>query len=172
MYERLRQDERGVASIEFAFIALALGVAMLNVADLGLYMYSRMEVDNAAQMGAQAAWKTCDGATKLPATTRCAGLSAAVTAAVQSTSLGTKVATASGYPAEGYYCVGSDNRLQRVSDVSSKPANCAAAGTPALKPSDYVQVRVSYAYAPLFPGITVTSRLSSQIVRTSIMRLD
>jgi len=170
MLAALGPDRRGVAAIEFAFFAGFLSLAILNVADISIYIFQRMEVENATQMGAQAAWKNCT-ASQLPATTNCSGLSDAVTRAVHGTSLGTRVSLQSGSPAEGYYCVNSSNALQYVSDVSSKPADCSAAGTPSLQPGDYIQIRTTFAYAPLFPGITISRAFATPITRTALMRL-
>jgi hypothetical protein len=96
----------------------------LNAVDLGYYMYQRMEVENAAEVGAQAAWKArYDQSTMLPATQNCAGLNAAVPAAIQGTTLGNKVSLAAGYPAEGCYCVNGSNALQAVGTLNNKPAD-------------------------------------------------
>ena len=91
------KDKRGVASVEFAFIATAVGFVMLNVADLAIYFFDKLELENATQMGAQAAYATCPVA-QLPATVNCSGLNTAITAAVQSTSLGTAPNVVTGYP--------------------------------------------------------------------------
>jgi Flp pilus assembly protein TadG len=168
--ELLGSDQRGLAAIEFAFFATILTFAILNVTDISIYIYQRMEVEYAAETGAQAAWKTCD-LPQLPATTNCSGLITAVTNAVQSTSLGTRVALQSGYPSEGYYCVNSSNALQYVSDVSSKPSDCSAAGMPTLQPGDYIKVQITFSYAPLFPGITVAKAFTTPITKTTMMRL-
>jgi len=118
----IRSDQRGVSAIEFSFFAGLLSFALLNTADVSIYIYQRMELENATQMGAQAAWKTCDPSNgKLPATTSCPGLTTAITNAVQSTSLGTKVSLQSGSPTEGYWCVDSSGKLQKVSPVTSSP---------------------------------------------------
>jgi Flp pilus assembly protein TadG len=100
----LRTDRRGVAAIEFAVFAGLISVGMLNVTDIAVYVFQRMQVEYATQAGAQAAWHTCD-INHLPATNNCSGLSTAVQNAVQSTSLGTRVTLQSGSPSEGYYCV-------------------------------------------------------------------
>ena len=78
------RDHRGVAAIEFAFIAGFLCLAVVNVSDIGIYLYKRMQVENAAQMGIMSALSTC-AVTRIPATvgSNCSGLSAAVTAAIQ-----------------------------------------------------------------------------------------
>lgn len=166
----LGRDRQGTAAIEFAIFASILSVATLNVADVSIYIYQRMQVENATEMGAQAAWKTCD-MTHLPATTNCSGLSAAVTKSVQSTSLGTRVTLQSGSPSEGYYCVNSSNQLQFVSDVSSKPTDCSAAGNAGLSPGDYIKVQTTFTYAPLFPNLTVGGLFATPITRTAFMRL-
>ena len=163
-------DQRGVAAIEFALFAMFLSLALVNVADVSIYIYQRMQAENATQVAAQAAWKACD-LPMLPATTNCPGLAAAVQNALGSTSLGTRVSLVSGSPSEGYYCVNSSNALQYVSAVSTKPVDCTAAGMPSLQPGDYIQVQTTFPYAPLFPGLTVTGTFATPITRTAFVRL-
>jgi Flp pilus assembly protein TadG len=163
-------DQRGVAAVEFGLFAIFLSLGLANVADVSIYIYQRMQAENATQVAAQAAWKACD-LSHLPATTNCPGLATAVQQAIQSTSLGTRVSLISGSPSEGYYCVNSANALQYVSDVSSKPADCTAAGMPSLQPGDYIQVQTTFSYAPLFPGLSVASSFATPINRTATMRL-
>jgi Flp pilus assembly protein TadG len=169
MLKDWRKDCRGVAGVEFALVGGFLCLAVVNVADIGIYLYKRMNVENAALVGAMSALKACD-ATVLPATVKCPGLNAAVTAAIQSTSLGTAV-TLSGSVSEGYYCVNSSNALQYVSSVASKPADCTAAGMPALQPADYVQVAVTFSYTPIFSGISVASLFPTPITKTAMVRM-
>jgi Flp pilus assembly pilin Flp len=66
----LRADRRGVAAIEFAIFAGLISIGMLNVTDIAVYVYQRMQVEYATQAGAQAAWHACD-INHLPATTKC-----------------------------------------------------------------------------------------------------
>ena len=166
-------DERGTSAIEFAFFASILSFAILNVADISIYLYKRMQVENATQMGAQAAWNACDPSqNQLPATTNCPSLTTAITNAIHSTSLSTAVSLQAGSPAEGYYCVNSSGQLQYVSSVSSKPADCTVAGVPSNMPGDYITVTASYAYAPIFNGVSVAAAFPTPIVRTSTMRLQ
>jgi hypothetical protein len=177
----LRANARGTAAIEFGFTGLMLVLGLLNAVDVGFYAYRRMEVENAAEAGAQKAWNTCyDPSSMLPATQlnasgspNCPGLNAAITAAIQSTSLGTKVTMASGYPTEAYYCVNASNVLQNVGSVSSsEPANCAAAGNAATSPGDFLKVQVTYPYQPIFSGMSVMSALGiSSITKTAWMKL-
>lgn len=167
----LRCDTRGTAAIEFAGAATLLVIGLLNAVDFGYYMYRRMEVENAAQVGVQAAWKTCNQSSLLPATQNCQGLDGAITAAIQSTSLGASVQLISGSPTEAYYCVNASNQLQSVGDLSSKPADCSAVGNSNTSPGDYIQVQVTCKYAPLF-GLTVMSAWGVRSTNmTSWMRL-
>jgi Flp pilus assembly protein TadG len=164
-----RRDNKGVAAVEFALIAGVAVYAVLNAVDVGLYLYQEMEVENATQVAAQAAWQAC-GPSQLPATANCPGLNAAVSTAVQSTSLGAKVTLQGGAASEGYYCVNASNALQWVSSVASKPANCQAAGTPSFQPGDYISIQTSFAYAPLFPG-SIAQTFPTPIARSALMRL-
>jgi len=166
-------DQRGVAAIEFGLFAIFLSLALVNVTDVSIYIYQRMQAENATEVAAQAAWKACD-LSVLPPTTDCSTLQASVNAvqgALGSTSLGTRVALVSGSPSVGYYCVNSSNALQFVSAISSKPADCTAAGTPSLQPGYYIQVQTTFTYAPLFPGVSISSTFPTPINRTAIMRL-
>jgi len=166
-------DRRGVAAIEFGIFAPLLFLALANVVDVTMYLYQRMQVQNATEVAAQAAWKTCD-LTVLPPTTDCSTLAASVTAvqnALASTSLGTAVSLVSGSPSVGYYCVNSSNALQYVSAISSKPADCTAAGTPSLQPGYYIQVQTTYTYTPIFPGMSISGTFPTPINSASLMRL-
>jgi Flp pilus assembly protein TadG len=167
----LLRDPRGVAAIEFAFIAGFLCLAVLNVSDIGIYLYKRMQVENAAQMGIMGALSTC-AVTQIPATvgSNCSGLNAAVTAAIQTTSLGTGV---TGTISEGYYCMNSSNALVLVGPVTSaKPTSCSSVSMPALKPYDYIKVAVSFAYAPLFSGVSVGGLFTTPITKTATVRMQ
>jgi Flp pilus assembly protein TadG len=174
------RDDRGTAAIEFAAVAMLLVVILGNAVDFGVYQYRSMQVEEAAQVGAQTAWKTCNTTNLLPATQNCttangaaANLNAAVTTAIQSTALGTRATLASGYPAEGYYCVNSSGALESVGSLSSKPTDCSAAGNANASPGDYVQIAVTAAYSPIFPGLSVVGLWgASSISATSWMRLE
>ena len=167
-------DQRGVAAIEFGIFSIVLAIALANVVDVTMYLYQRMQAENATEVAAQAAWKACD-LTVLPLTTDCSSLAASVTAvqsALASTSLGTRVALVSGSPTVGYYCVNSSNALQYVSNISSKPADCTVAGTPTLQPGYYIQIQTTYTYTPIFPGMSIAGTFPTPINRTSLMRLS
>ena len=180
VFGRLRlfgADARGVAGIEFGITGLLLVIGLLNAVDVGYYAYQRMEVENAAENGSQAAWKNCNNLTTtlLPATVNCQPpntaitLSAMITAAIQNTTLGTAVTLASGYPAENYYCVNASNALILQGSVSSPPTACSSG----VSPGDYLQVGVTYPYQSLFPGHISVMSVSgvSSITKTSWMRM-
>ena len=169
----LGSDARGTSAIEFSFFAGLLSLAILNITDISVYIYKRMELENATQMAAQAAFKTCDPSNGyLPATTNCPGLNTAVTNALQSTSLGTQVQLQSGSPAEGYYCLNSSGSLQYVSSVSQKPSDCSAVGKATLQPEDSIKMSTRYAYTPMFPGVSVAGAFTTPITKTAMIRLD
>jgi len=165
------KDKRGVAAVEFALIASAVGLVILNVADIAIFLFDQLEVENATQMGAQAAYAACPF-DDLPATVNCTGLNTAITAAVQSTSLGTAPTLVTGYPTEAYYCVDTSGALTNVGAVTaSKPSDCTSAGSSSTKPGDYLLVQVTYTFAPLFTGFTVASLLPTTITNTAWVRL-
>ena len=128
----LRSDQHGASAIEFALFAGILCFGLLNTADISIYIYKRMQVENASEMSVQAAWKACDPSnSQLPATVNCPGLTTAITQAAQSTTLGNNVTIQTGSPAEAYYCLNSSGALQNVGAVSSPPpADCTVTGQP------------------------------------------
>jgi len=166
---RFSRDRRGLAAIEFGLIASFLAFAALNMADLAIYSRDRLQVENAAAMGTQAAFNACPLA-QVPATTNCPTLNSAVNTAVHSTGLGNAVSLASGYPSEGMYCVNSTGVLVYVSDVNSRPDDCTSVGSPSNTPSDYILVQVSFTYSPLF-GFSAAYILGTTITRTSWVRM-
>src|SRR5438270_10752168 len=87
---RFPRDCRGLAAIEFGLIASFLAFAALNMADLAIYSRDRLQVENAAAMGTQAAFNACPLA-QVPATSNCPTLNSAVTTAVHSTGLANAV---------------------------------------------------------------------------------
>lgn len=169
---RFARDRRGAATIEVALTTLFMAYSVMNVADISIYAYTRMQVQNAAQMGAQAIYEAC-GSEDLPATSQCSGLDAAVLRGIQSTALGSRVTLKSGSPAEGWYCINSSNALQYMSAYDSKPVDCSGAGTPSLQPGDYIKVETQHTYSPLFPtNTTIGSLLNTQMSASALVRLE
>jgi hypothetical protein len=176
------RDTRGAAAAEFVLWLGVLVVPVLSAVDLGVYAFQRMQLDSAGQAAAQAAWHLCDSSAKLPATKNCAGLTTAVSAAAQSSSLGAGVSVASGSPLEGYFCTSTTQALLPAGSgmtwtvgqtPPAKPANCSAVVSGSkTAPGDYIQVTVSYNYAPVFPAVSVASLLATPITRTAWVRLN
>jgi len=170
----LKTDERGASALEFAIFVGILAFGLLNTADISIYVYKRMQVENATEMAAQAAWKACDPSKGyLPATLSCPSLTTTITQAAQSTALGNLVTIAVGSPQEGFYCLNDAGTLQHIANASlTPPADCSSTGLPGQQPGDYIQITTSFSYAPLFPGVTVAGVFPTPIMRTSMMRLN
>ncbi|MGZ2410958.1 Flp pilus assembly protein TadG [Sphingomonas sp. F9_3S_D5_B_2] len=169
----LLRDSSGLATLEFAIASTTLMVGLLNGLEVARWSYQKMELANAVHSAAQAAWNACD--TKhLPATTKCTGLSAAVTNALAATSLGSGVTATTGYPTEAYYCVNSSGVLTSVGPVSAaKPADCSGVSDTAHVPGDYVVISASYTYSPLFgSNLTAGGFLPATLTKTGYIRLQ
>ena len=164
-------DQRGVAAIEFGIFSILLFASLANVTDVSIYIYQRMQVENATEVAAQAALKACGSSNTLPATSNCTNLLTAVTTAMQSTSLGTAVTLQNGSPSEGYYCINTGGSLQFVSSVATKPADCSAVGMPALQPGDYITIATTFTYTPIFAKLSVAAGFPSPITRSAMLRL-
>jgi Flp pilus assembly protein TadG len=172
---RYARERRGAAAAEFALVVTLLIVPILNVMDLGLYAWDKVQVDNAAQIGAQGARAACTYSFQ-PATVNCPGLSSAVQMAVHSTSLGTGVTSTT---AEHYVCYVS-GQLKIVSDPpATPPTDCSQqdsngnniGGSNTEKPGDYILVTTSYTYAPIFSAVSIASVLNTPITSTSWIRI-
>jgi Flp pilus assembly protein TadG len=173
LFSRLTRDETGLAAVEFSLLVGMLLTVMLNGIEVARYYYGQMQMQNATQMAVQAVWQTCDTAAKLPATVNCPARTAAITAALQSTSLGSAVSLQSGSPTEGYYCISTAGVLTSVAAANaSRPSNCGSVGSSTVTPKIYIRIAAQYTYAPLFHAITIGSVLPTTISSTSSMRLE
>lgn len=168
---------QGAAATEFAIILSLLTIPMMSVVDLGIYVYQSMQLQNAGQMAAQAAWSACtSGMTPITSSSKCSGAQTIMTSAAQTTSLGSAVTITS--TTEGFYCVNSTGGLSLIGSTGtfgSPPATQSSCGTGTwlngTTPSDYIAVTVSYTYTPLFGGISVASLLTTPITKTTWMRM-
>jgi Flp pilus assembly protein TadG len=177
---RLRQtfrDTGGAAAAEMALILPAIAFVLLNVVDLGSYIWHKMQVDLAAHEAVGAARVLCDESDAthaLPATVagNCTGYDTAMTAAAQTTSLGTGVTI--GSTTEAYYCANTDGELVHVAAVDGTvPDDCDATVTGSTsKPGLYISTVASYSFSPVFPGASVASVLTTPITRTAWLRLQ
>ena len=170
---RLLRDKAGVASVEFAFVAGVLMIALLNGLEFARWSFEKMETANAVHSATQAVWTACD-TNHLPAKTNCTGLTNAITNGLKSTSLGTAVTLSTTYPTEAYYCVNGSNALQQVAVyTAAKPSDCSAAGDATRVPGDYVAITATYAYTPLFGSpLTFGNLLPSTITASGFIRLQ
>jgi len=172
-----RRDQTGAAAVEFALVLTLLTVPVLNVVDLAMYAWDRMQLDNAAQVAVQAAWTTCAAPSNHPASpnsyANCNGMPAAVTRAAQSTSLGTNVTWV--LTTEAYYCITTGGALVFAAAANATPpSDCSKnglGGQASDKPGDYVQITTSYNFTSIFPAVSIASTLTSPITRTAWMRL-
>jgi len=175
LWRRYLSEQSGAAAVEFALVLVLLTIPILNVVDVAVYSWDKMQLDNAAQVAVQAAWATCNNSGKLPATAgapvNCPNMPAAVTQAAQSTTLGAGVTVTA--TTENFYCVNTGtNVLVTVGTFpNTKPATCIAVGSASDKPGDYVLITVSYTYAPVFSAVSIASQLTTPITRTAWMRL-
>ncbi len=163
-------DERGVAAIEMALLVGIVAGALLNVAEVGRYLYSSAAVAAATQAGGQAALAQCPP-DRTPATINCEGLSSAVTAAIRGGSLQQRVSLY-GALQEGWYCIDQQGSLVSVGSLGNRPGDCSGAGDPASQPVLYLRVRTQFTYQPMFPGVTVVDALPQTLLRSAWMRMD
>lgn len=175
---RYLQDSRAAAAAEMALIMPGIAFVLLNVVDVSSYIWKRMQLDMAAHEAVGAARVLCDTEAKLPATvgTNCPGYDTTMSSAAQATSsLGTDVSIAG--TAEAYYCadeVDGERVLFKVAEVNEAvPDTCEDYETDSTsKPGLYISTTASYSYAPVFPGASVASLLTTPITRTAWLRLQ
>ena len=176
---RFMGDKAGSAAAEMALWFPVVGFLTLNVVDVAVYIYSKMQVETAAEQAVGLVRQVCNSSTLLPATSpanHCSStLTTQMTSAAQQTTLGTGV-TLTGTPllVEKYYCANTSGSLTWVADATgSPPANCSSVVTGSTaKPGIYVNATASYTYAPAFPGLSIMSYLSTSIQQTAWMRLQ
>jgi Flp pilus assembly protein TadG len=169
LLRRFGGAEDGVAAVEMSLIGVVFAAAMINAVEIGRYGLTLMQLNNAAQAGIAAAYRTCDAA-HLPATENCPDLATAVATALHSTTLGDDV-TVQGQVTEGWYCVNGAKTLQYMADPSSRPADCSAASNATGSPGLYVSVQAQYTYEPIFPG-TFAQTFNPQLTRTAMARFQ
>ena len=152
---RLARDQSGAAAVEFALWLVVLAYPLLNVADIGLYVYKSMQVSNASQRAVQSVFQSCGQVNATPIATSCATYNSSITSGAQTTSLGAGVSVT-----DKSECVAGV-----VKSGSKTNADCPSAS------GDYVAVTVSYPFTPLFGLASITSLLSTPIVRTHWIRM-
>jgi Flp pilus assembly protein TadG len=182
-------DRRGSAAAEFAVWMAFLAVPILNVVDVGFYVFQTMQVREAAQSAAQTLSTACGQTGNTPAATNCATaevtagttLTSAMTTAAQSTTLGSHVTvnTGSSDSYENYFCTNTSGGLTAATTQwaliggtpASKPSSCSSTVTSNTQvPGDYAVVSVSYSFRPLFQGLSILSNRT--ITQSAWMRIN
>jgi Flp pilus assembly protein TadG len=159
-------DRRGAAAAEFAMVGAVLGFILMNVVDVGMYVYEKMEVQNAAQTASEAVLANCE-ANAPDVTANCKSLSAYVSTAVHGTSLGANVSA--GATTEKWQCdvSGALSDPDSGSTISGTAPGCG--GTTVA--GDYVTTSATYTYHPVFGHLSVVSLLSSAITGSATIRV-
>jgi hypothetical protein len=155
------REERGAAAVEFVAWMVIVLWPLLNVCDLGLYVFQKMQVDNAGQAAVTQLFNNCGQTTVSPILANCSSTKVAngLSSGVSSTSLGANVTAP--YKTE---CVGGALRSGGDPGVTACPSG--------MTTGDFIGVTVSYTYHPLFPNLTVTSIMPSAMGRTVWMRMS
>jgi Flp pilus assembly protein TadG len=162
------KDRAGAAAAEFALVLTLLIIPLLNAFDIGVYVYDRMQLDNAAQAAVQTAWAQCAPSGLVPATVNnnCTGLAAAMAATLKTTPLGSDVTITS--TTESYCCPGAGTISCQGPVATTTPANCSSGQAP----GDYIFITASYTYSPIYSSISVASLMTTPITRVAWMRLS
>ena len=140
-------DIRGNAAVEFALVAPMLAAALVAMIDLGIGFYEKMEVENAAQAGAEYAIARGWNATSVANAVTASGTLAAISAT----------------PAPTQSCGCASGTTVAAASCGSTCPSGAAAGT-------YVTVNAQAQYKTIlsYPGLKSPMTLSAQ----SIVRLQ
>ncbi len=138
-WRRLLRQRGGNAAIEMSLMAAPLVLLAIGTADYGYAIYDQMEVQNAAQAGAEYARKHGFSAS---------GITSAVTAATPLT------VSATPAPAESCGC---------PSGTSLTPATCGTSCASGLTAGTYVTVSAQATYTTLvpYPGIANSFTLAA-----------
>lgn len=178
LLQRFGRDVKGAAAAEFTLVAVLLAYVLINVGDLGVYVYDKMQVESAAQASVESLWAQCAPATNgaPDVTDNCSNVASIVTKGAQQTSLGTNVsASIASSPGEGWYCSSKNASatLTRLttSIKSSQPTCTSIVSTDTSNAGDYVPITATYTFTPIFPGATVSSLLPSTIAQTVWIRV-
>lgn len=161
------EDTRAMAAAEMALVLPIIAFITLNVVDLASYLYSRMQVDLAAQQAAGIVRKKCiDNPVSVCSTT----YNTDMTTAMQTTRLGNLV-TLNGTISEQYYCANTSGALVAMpTPVASTCASVVSGST--AKPGSYLTVPVKYTYAAAFPKLSIASLLTKSITSTAVIRVQ
>jgi Flp pilus assembly protein TadG len=194
------KSENGAAAVELSLVLFLLTIPILNVVDLSFYAFTWMQTQNAAQMGAQAAFSNCNTGNSLPAATNCAGSNSAnnmtlfdtVNQGIQETALNATVTLNSTQVTDGYFCSSSANVLTQVGSLGYAYADAGGVGASvnssdvapvgvsscsgyedtSAAPGEYVVVNVTHSYQSIFGFVSVASLLPSSMTATAYVRIS
>jgi Flp pilus assembly protein TadG len=172
-WRRFGRETSGAAATELALVLPGIAFILLNIVDLGIYTFVKMQVDLAAHEAVGAARSECDTAAELASKAACTGLVSAMTTGAHSTSLGNSVALTAPVAADwDYYCADSSGNLVLAKTSGVVWTNCSAAvsGSTAV-PGLYIKATVTRTYTPVFPGASVASYLTPSMTKVAWMRL-
>jgi Flp pilus assembly protein TadG len=147
-------EQHGAAAVEMAIWLIFLVPALLNAFDLSLYTYQQMQVKQAAQVAAAAAFASCSQQGYASLSSSCSGFTNIINNAAQTATSLTSSVTAS--TAEGNYC------------VSGTTGGLVTTGCTTT--AHYLLVTTTFTYTPMFRNVTVTSLLPSSISSTAWVR--
>lgn len=150
-------DTSGAAAVEFALWLSILVYPLLNAFDIGLYIFQRMELENAAQMSAQAIFTGCgqNAGSTVTLSTNCSNFTTYRDSGAHGTSLGSSVSATTD---EGAYCTTGSGTAATLTT-----SGCSTTG-------HYVIVTATYTFTPLFRIATVASLLSTNLSRSYWIR--
>jgi Flp pilus assembly protein TadG len=179
---RYLADTGGAAAVEFAMTLSFLVVPVMALIDIGTYTYTKMQVEHAAQVGAQYVWATCNTPSRLPVTRYCPITDANVLAAAQAgTQLGSTItASSSGYVLREFYaCLNTSTNTPSIQNSGttytfSNPigAEASSCSSPTSgSPMDYVVITVNSTYRPVFGSLSVANLLGTTLTKTSQIRV-
>jgi Flp pilus assembly protein TadG len=128
---RFVKSERGASAVELAFALFLLTIPILNVVDLAFYAFTWMQTQNAAQMGAQAAFSNCNVSYSLPASTQCYGAGSAnnitfydaVAQGIEESALNNTVTLTGSTVSDGYYCTSTTGSLALIGTAGAAYAD-------------------------------------------------
>jgi len=141
-WRKLLRRRDGTSAIELALILPVIAAMIVPLADLGMAAFTKMEVQNAAQAGADYALKNASG------TFNATNIGTAVTSATALSGL-----TATPTPSESCACVSGTT----ITDTTAPPCSTGcASGTEGI----YVTVGAQASYTPLFPYPTIPGAIT------------
>jgi len=144
------KERKATSAIELALILPVIAAIIVPLTDLGMAAYTKMEVQNAAQAGADYALKNAQSGFNST------NISTAVTSAT-----GLSGVSASPAPSESCACVGGTPAV--ITNTTAPPC---VTGCGSGNEGVYVSVSAQASYTPLFPYPTIPSAITFNATST------